>query len=186
MRWPFACCGLGYVWPLFIPPPPPTASLSTATNGRKLFSAAHLVLCPWLSPSLQKGGSFSQGLGSGTLFSPAGGSAQGTWMEALPCPECLPGVTCSPLSNRTTAEVELSLTLRSESCTANIPGAPQRTCDPDEGAQTVLPALENIKSRDSTSPPLTHPRTSPHHTRSRFLGYLYKYKEQIDCTHAAM
>lgn len=61
MRWPFACCGLGDVWPLFTPPPI-TASLSTATNGRKLFRAAHLALWPWLSPSLQRGAPFLRGL----------------------------------------------------------------------------------------------------------------------------
>lgn len=32
MRWPFACCGLGDVWPLFISPPI-TMSLCTAING---------------------------------------------------------------------------------------------------------------------------------------------------------
>lgn len=61
MRWPFACCGLGDVWPLFTPPPI-TASLSTATNGRKLFRAAHLALWPWLSPSFQRGAPFLRGL----------------------------------------------------------------------------------------------------------------------------
>lgn len=87
MRWPFACCGLGYVWPLFIPPP---YCIPLHSHQR----SEAVQRCPpgplSLAKSLPPGGGllFSGGLRVAP-FSVLRGSAQGTWMKALPCPERL-------------------------------------------------------------------------------------------------